>query len=127
MRHRMQSVVVFLFVLGAVVLADPATVAIQQRATLDTFQGFPSGVIVTVAVNCGDPAPTEFELNVGVRQGDITSESGGVFFPATGGRQVVTIEVFGPFAVGDASASATLACFDLLEGFDLGRTIRISQ
>ena len=130
MLHRFVSVAAILvFILTAVVLADPPTVSIQQQATLDRIELVPEpvGVSVSVVVDCGDPAPSEFELNVGVRQGDVTSESGGVFFAATGGRQVVTIDVFGPFVAGDASASATLACSELLEGVDLGQTIKITE
>jgi len=38
MRHRILSVVVILvFALGTVVLADPPTVTIEQQATLDQF------------------------------------------------------------------------------------------
>jgi hypothetical protein len=118
------AVVILVFALGHVALADPSTVSIQQRATLDPAN---FGVLVTVAVTCGDPAPTEFELNVAVRQGDFANESGGVFFPATGGRQVVAVDVVGPFTVGDASASATLVCGPLLTGQELGVPIKISR
>jgi len=46
----------------------------------------------------GDPAPTEFELNVAVRQGDFANESGGVFSPRLR-KQVVASTWFGPFTV----------------------------
>jgi len=135
MRHRILAVVVTLiFALGTVVLADPPTVTIEQEATLDqfidpVFGGPPinMGVIVTVIVNCGDGDPSGFELNVGVRQGDVVGETGGVFFFSTGGRQEITTEVYGPYDVGTASATAVLACQGLLEGMELGQTIRISE
>jgi len=127
MLHRILSVAVFVFALGIVVLADPPTLSIHQQATLDIFQGFPSGVIVSVTVDCGDPAPTEFELEVAVRQGDVAFTNFGEFFSATGGRQVVTTEVYGPFAVGDASATATLVCGPLIEGIELGTAIKITE
>jgi hypothetical protein len=137
MRHRILSVTVTLvFALGTVVLADPPTVSIQPQATLDqlidpVFGGPPIniGVLVTVVVDCGAPDPTEFVLNVGVRQGDVTAQSDDVHFPATGGRQVVTIDVFGPFNPGDAIATAALACGGpllLVEGLQLGQTIKIT-
>ena len=127
--HRRNLLVgtVLVFVLGASVLADPPTLSIQQQATLERFQGFPVDVLVTVVVNCGDPAPSEFQLEIGVRQGDIVGTSGGVFIPATGGRQVVSLPVFGPFATGDAIASASLACGTLLEGLTVGATIKITE
>ena len=125
MLRKMFSVITTLmFALGHVARADAPTVAIQQQATLDPVN---FGVLVTVAVDCGDPAPTGFELNVGVRQGDVASETGAVFFPATGGRQVVSLDVFGPFTAGDANASALLGCAMLFEGQELGATIKISQ
>jgi hypothetical protein len=135
MFHRILSAAVALvFALGTVLLADPPTVSIQQQATLvqladPVFGGPPIniGVEVTVVVDCGADDPTEFELNVGVRQGETTSETGGVFFDSTGGRQVVTVQVFGPFNPGDASATAVLACGTLLEGLNLGQTIKISE
>jgi len=123
-RQTFSVIVTLAFVLGAVALADAPTVSIQQQATLDPAN---FGVLVTVAVNCGDPAPTEFQLEVAVRQGDIAGSSGGVFFPATGGRQVVSLDVFGPFTAGDADASALLVCGPLFEGQKLGATIKISE
>lgn len=124
MRRRILPVVIILVVaLGTVVLADPPTLTIQQQATLDPSN---FGVWVTVAVNCGPSAPTEFELVVAVRQGDL-SGSGDEFFPATGGRQVVSILVFGPFNPGDASASAGVVCGPLTEGLTFGTQIKISQ
>ena len=126
MLHRILFVgTIVLFTIGIVAVADAPTVSIQQQATI---QDFPIDVLVTVAVNCGDPAPTEFELEVPVRQGDAVGTSDTVFIPATGGRQVVMLDVFGgPFAAGEASASATLVCGPLIEGFDLGRTINITE
>ena len=61
MLHRILSVVVILvFALGTVVLADPPTVTIDQQATLvqlsDPVGGGPPitiGVAVTVVVDCG--------------------------------------------------------------------------
>jgi len=123
----------FILTLGIVVRADPPTLFIAQQATLDQFVDpvFPGdpitlGVLVTVDVNCGGQDPSQFELNVGVRQGDLVAETGGVFFDTTGGRQQVTVEVFGPFEPGLASATATLACGFLLEGLEAGQTIKIS-
>ena len=131
MRHRILLVgTILVFALGAVVLADPPTLSIQQQATLERFQGFPVDVVVTVVVDCGDPAPGEFELEVDVRQGDTVGTSGGVFIPATGGRQVVDLPVFpvsGEFAAGDANASAALVCGALTEGLELGATIKITE
>lgn len=135
MLHRILFVIVTLvFALGTALLADPPTLSIQQQATLvqlqdPVFGGPPIniGVAVTVVVNCGADDPTEFELNVGVRQGETVSESGGVFFPSTGGRQEVTVDVFGPFNPGDASATAVLACGTLFEGLQLGQTITITD
>jgi hypothetical protein len=122
-RRVLASMVVLVFALGGVVLADPPTLSIEQQATLDPVN---FGVLVTVDVNCGDPAPTEFQVEVAVRQGDVAGTSGGVFFPSTGGRQQVSVDVFGPFVAGDASASATLVCGPLTEGLLLGATIKIS-
>jgi hypothetical protein len=135
MFHRMLSAAVALvFALGTVLLADPPTVSIQQQARLlqledPVFGGPPIniGVEVTVVVDCGADDPTEFELNVGVRQGETASETGGVFFDSTGGREEVTVQVFGAFNPGDASATAVLACGTLFEGLDLGQTIKISE
>jgi hypothetical protein len=135
MLHRILSVLVILvFALGTIVLADPPTVTIEQQATLDqfidpVFGGPPIniGVVVKVIVDCGDGDPSGFELNVGVRQGDLVGETGGVFFPSTGGRQEITTEVYGPYDVGTASATAVLACQSLLEGMELGQTIKISE
>jgi hypothetical protein len=131
MHHRILLVgTILVFALGAVVLADPPTLSIQQQATLERFQGFPVDVVVTVVVDCGAPAPSEFELTVDVRQGDTIGTSGGVFIPATGGRQVVSLPVFpvsGAFAAGNASASAALVCGALTEGLALGATIKITE
>jgi hypothetical protein len=133
LRRILSGVAALVFVMGTVVLADPPTVSIQQQATLDQVvdpvfgDTITFGVVVTVIVNCGGEDPSEFELNVGVRQGDLAAESGGVFFPTTGGRQEVDIEVFGPFEPGYASATAVLACGSLLEGLQTGETIKISE
>jgi len=125
MRRRILPVVIILVVaLGPVVLADPPTLTIQQQATLDPSN---FGVLVTVAVNCGPSAPTSFELVMAVRQGDV-SGPGDEVFPATGGRQVVSILVFGPFNPGDASASGGVVCGGVLtEGLTFGTQIKISQ
>ena len=64
---------------------------------------------------------------VAVRQGDPAGTSDSVFFFSTGGRQVVSTEAFGPFNPGDAIASATLVCGPLVEGLQLGETIKISK
>src|SRR5256885_702074 len=83
-------------------LAGAPTVSIQQQATVDqivdpVFGGVINlGAVVTVVVNCGDGDPGEFQLEVAVRQGDVAGTSGGVFIPSTGGRQVVSVEAFGP-------------------------------
>jgi len=134
MIHRiLSSVGILVFALGTVVLADPPTVSIQQQATLDQIVDpvfgdvINLGAVVTVVVNCGDGDPSEFQLEVAVRQGDVAGTSGGVFIPSTGGRQVVSVEAFGPFNPGDASASATLVCGPLAEGLQLGATIKISE
>jgi hypothetical protein len=125
MFRKMFSVTVILVcTLGTVVHADPPTLAIQQQAVLDPMN---FGVLVTVAVDCGASAPSEFQLEVVVRQEDVAGTSGGVFLPATAGKQVVTLDVFGPFVAGDASASATLVCGPLLEGLELGAAIKIVQ
>jgi len=124
MRRRILPVVIILVVaLGTVVLADPPTLTIQQQATLDPSN---FAVLVTVAVNCGPSAPAEFGLVMAVRQGDL-SGSNVEFFPATGGRQVVSILVFGDFIPGDASASAGVVCGPLTEGLTFGTQIKISQ
>jgi hypothetical protein len=121
MLHRKLSVVVILvFALGSVVLADPPTLSIEPQATLIT-----GAVIVRVDVNCGDGASTAFVV-VGVRQGDMATEAGKEF-ESTGNRQEVSVTVPGVFAPGDASASALLQCGLLLEGQQLGALIKISQ
>jgi hypothetical protein len=116
--------VILVSTLGSVVRADAPTLNVQPQAVLDPAN---FGILVTVAVNCGASAPSEFQLEVVVRQGDVAGTSDGVFFPATAGRQVVTLDVFGPFVAGDASASATLVCGPLLEGLELGAAIKIVQ
>jgi len=100
MIHRILSLVgILVFALGTVVLADPPTVSIQQQATLDQIVDpvfgdvINLGAVVTVVVNCGDGDPSEFQLEVAVRQGDVAGTSGGVFIPSTGGRQVVSVEM----------------------------------
>ena len=121
MLHRKLSVVVILvFALGSVVLADPPTVSIQQQATLIT-----GAVIVRADVNCGDGESIAVLL-VGVRQGDMVAEAV-TEFDSTGNRQEVSVTVPGVFAAGDASASALLQCGLLLEGQQLGALIKISQ
>jgi hypothetical protein len=125
MFRKMFSVsVILVSTLGSVVRADAPTLNVQPQAVLDPTN---FGILVTVAVNCGASAPSEFQLEVVVRQGDVAGTSDGVFFPATAGRQVVTLDVFGPFVAGDASASATLVCGPLLEGLELGAAIKIVQ
>jgi hypothetical protein len=81
---------------------------------------------VTVVLNCGDGAAEIGNLEVAIRQGDLTSGNVDSFTP-TGSRQVVEIFLAGPFTVGEASASAIMECAGLLQGFDLGRTIKISE
>jgi hypothetical protein len=121
MLHRRLSVVgILVFALACVVLADPPTVSIEPQATLIT-----GAVIVRVDVNCGDGASIG-DLLVGVRQGDVATEAL-TEFDATGNRQQVSVTVPGPFAPGDAIASAQLACALLFEGEQLGVTIKISQ
>jgi hypothetical protein len=120
MPHRNFSVAVILvFALGSVVLADPPTLSIEPQATLIT-----GAVIVRVNVNCGDGASIG-DLLVGVRQGDMAMEVL-TEFNSTGNRQQVSVTVPGVFAAGDAVASALLQCALLLEGQQLGSTIRIS-
>lgn len=121
MLHRILYLfVVLLFALGTVVLADPPTLSIQQQATLVT-----GGVIVRVDVNCGDGESLALVL-LGVRQGNVATDNLRSFI-STGNRQEVSLMVPGPFAVGDASASAELQCADLFAGEVLGATIKISQ
>src|SRR5690348_1383557 len=105
-RTLLSMAVIYLIALGGVVLADPPTTAIQQNATLIT-----GAVVVSVVANCGD-SPSEAFLDVGVRQGDLAMETL-IEFVSTGNRQVVTVTVPGPFTVGNASASAQLACSTL--------------
>ena len=124
LRRILSVVVIVVFALGTVLLADPPTVSIQQQARLDPSN---FGVLVTVVVDCGDPAPSGVQLEVAVRQGDNAGTSGVVFFPVTSGRQEIPVDVFGVFTAGDASASAILACGPLLEGERLGSTIKISE
>jgi hypothetical protein len=100
--------------------ADQPTLSIQQQATLVDF-----GVEVTVVVNCS--GATAFEVNVGVRQGDMASESFGVNFTSSGGREVVPVFVPGVFTPGDADATAVLACNQLLEGIEAGQSIKIVE
>jgi len=107
------------FALATVVLADPPTVSIEQRATLIL-----DGVIVRVDVNCGDGGSSITVLLVGVRQGEFATESL-VEFESTGSRQEISVTVPGAFAPGDARASAQLACAGLLSGEQLGAAIKI--
>jgi hypothetical protein len=118
--RRTSATIIFCFALATVVLADPPTIGIHQQATLIV-----GGVIVRVDVNCGDGESTAVLL-VGVRQGEIVSE-GVVEFDSTGNRQEVSVTVPGPFASGDAVASAQLACALLFTGERLGATITISE
>ena len=110
----------FALVLGSVVYSDQPTLSVQQQAHLVLF-----GVEVTVVVTC--PGSTSFEVNVGVRQGDMVGQSGGVNFMSDGTRQVVPVLVPGAFSTGFADATAALACSTLLEGASFGQSIKITQ
>jgi hypothetical protein len=115
------SVMVF-FAVGTVVLADPPTVSVQQQAEL--IPGL--GIVVRVVVDCGADQ-TDGTIQVGVRQGTTIGENIDTVVPAEG-RQEVEVFIFGPaFVPGDASASASLSCGLLVQGLDLGRTIKISE
>jgi hypothetical protein len=107
--------------LQTVVLADPPTVSILQRAEL--IPGV--GIFVHVAVNCGD-GPTEGTLEVAARQGDFSAGNVDTV-PAADNRQEVFVFIPGPFVPGEASASAILECGLLLSGLDLGATITIVE
>jgi hypothetical protein len=121
-RHTLSLGVILVFAIGTVVLADPPTVSIQQQAEL--IPGV--GIFVHVAVNCGDDPP-DGTLEVAVRQGDVTSANIDTVVPANGGRQEVEVFIAGLFVPGEASASASLLCGPLLQGLDLGATIKISE
>jgi len=122
-----RSAIVFFCVflaLGAAVLADPPRVSIQQQAEL--FRGFDEvvlGIVVHVDVFCGDGEVTLGALAVDVRQGEFFSTNTDGILDETRHEQEVFIP--GPFEAGDAVASAALECGGLLEGLDLGRTIKI--
>jgi hypothetical protein len=101
-------------------LADPPTLLINQKATLDS----PATVTVYVDVNCGD-APSSAVVQVAVRQGEFVG-SGSTPFASTGSKQQLAVVVAGgPFVPGDAAASATLTCSALLEGLVVGQMINI--
>jgi len=105
-----------------VALADPPTLSIQQQATLSN----PFEVAVVLEANCGDGATTVAVVEVAVRQGEFTGD-GTMFFSSNGTRQAILVPVVGgPFFIGDAIASATLGCSDLLQGLILGATIKIT-
>jgi len=112
--------VVLALVLGTATHADQPTLSIQQQARLVDF-----GIEVIVVVNC--EGATAFEVNVGVRQGDMASQSFGVNFPSSGGKEVVPVFVPGVFTAGQADATAVLACNTLLEGMSVGQSIRIIE
>jgi hypothetical protein len=119
-------VLIFTLALGPLASADPPSVAIQQQATLLVGELGSVGVFVTVVLNCGDGGAEIGNLEVAVRQGDMTSSNIDSFTPS-GSRQVVEIFLAGPFTVGEASASAIMECAGLLQGMDLGRTVKISE
>jgi len=107
--------------LSGVALADPPTLSIRQQATLLNLDE----VAVVVEANCGDGPTSTAEVDVAVRQGEFTGESI-VPFTSTGRRQAILVSVMGgPFVLGDAIASAVLAC-PSLEGLSLGATIKIT-
>lgn len=114
------AVAILAVALQTVALADPPTLTIEQQAILS-----PSNVVVLVDVNCGD-GESVASVVAGVRQGDFASE-GSATFNATGSRQRVGVPVPGVFTPGDAIASAALQCALLLEGTDLGETIKIIE
>ena len=115
-------VLMFVFAIGTVVLADPPTVSIEQQAEL--IPGL--GILVHVVVNCGD-GQTDGTIEVGARQGDFSDNNIDTVVNAET-KQEITVFIFGPtFVPGDAQASATLACGLLVSGLDLGRTIKIVE
>jgi hypothetical protein len=114
------AVAILAVALQTVALADPSTLRIEQQAIL-----IPGGVVVLVDVNCG-AGESVASVVAGVRQGDFASE-GSATFNATGSRQRVGVPVPGAFTTGDAVASAVLQCAALLEGTDLGETIKIVE
>lgn len=118
-------VVIFVFALATVALADPSTLSIEPQAKL-VLEG--DAVEVTVVVNCGNgggEVPNVAHVTVDVRQGDLFSTSS-TPFEFTGGRQVIPVLVLGIFEPGGASASALLECGGLAQGLVLGATIKIS-
>lgn len=121
MRRWLSVVVVLVFALATVALADPPTLSIEQQAKLQ-----PGAVEVTLVVNCGEGEGVA-HVDVVVRQDALVAGTGLVPFNFTGGRQVVPVLVPGVFEVGDASASAALECGGLVQGFHLGATIKISE
>jgi hypothetical protein len=116
------AVVIFALTPGTVALADPPTVRIEQQATL-----FVAFLEVTVFVTCGD-GPTNAGVLVQARQGGFEGEGQAVFM-TDGNREEVPVMVFGgPFAPGEATASAVLICGKTQPaGLDLGATIKISE
>jgi hypothetical protein len=121
-RRALSLGVMVFFAVGTVVLADPPTVSVQQQAEL-LSPGL--GIFVRVVVDCGD-GPIDGNLQVAVRQGEITSANIDTA-PAAEGRQEVEVFIGGPFVPGEASASASLECGGLVQGLDLGATIKISE
>jgi hypothetical protein len=119
-------VLIFTLALGPLASADAPSVAIQQQATLLVGELGPVGVFVTVVLNCGDGGAEIGNLQVAVRQGDMTSSNIDSFTPS-GSRQGVEVFLAGPFTVGEAIASVIMECAGLLQGMDLGRTIKISE
>src|SRR5438105_12890722 len=83
-------VLMIVFALGTVVLADPPTVSIQQQAEL--IPGL--GILVHVVVNCGD-GQTDGTIDVGARQGDFASENIDTVLNAET-KQEIAVFIFGP-------------------------------
>ena len=116
--------IVFLFAISTVGFADPPRVSIQQQAEL--FRGFDEvvlGIVVHVVVFCGDGEVTLGGLAVDVRQSEFFSTNTDGILDET--RQEQEVFIPGPFEPGDAVASAALECGGLLEGLDLGASIKI--
>jgi hypothetical protein len=121
-RRALSLGVIAILAVGTVVLADPPTVSIQQQAEL--IPGL--GIVVRVVVDCGADQ-TDGTIEVGVRQGETIGENIDSVVMAEG-RQEIEVFIFGPtFVPGEASASASLVCGLLVQGLDLGATIKISE
>ena len=120
-RRTLALSLILVLAISAVALADPPTVSIQQQAEL--IPGV--GILVRVVVDCGD-GPVEGAIEVAARQSELTGSNIDTV-PANEGRQEVEVFIPGLFVPGEASASASLACGLLVQGLDLGATIKIAE